>query len=133
MGWRDSPPYFCAATETARDVAADYDQDKTLLPHPLENISMNLDTADRELLGTITTQLSDPDLSPLQQFNAAVQHPVALAHFFEVYMDDFIAYLQAQSTDELLHVTRALLHAIHDIFPPPALIGSTMEDPISHK
>jgi hypothetical protein len=133
MGWRDSPPYFCAATETARDVAADYNQDETLPPHPLENITMNLDPADRDLLATITAQLSDPDLSPLQKFNAAVQHPVTLAHFFEVYMDDFIAYLQAQSTRELLHVTRALLHAIHDIFPPPALTGSTMEDPISHK
>jgi hypothetical protein len=54
---------------------------------------MNLDPADQELLETITTQLSDPDLSPLQKSNAAVQHPVALAHFFEVYMDDFIAYL----------------------------------------
>jgi hypothetical protein len=30
-------------------------------------------------------------------------------------MDDFIAFLQAQSTAELLYVTRTLLHAIHDI------------------
>jgi len=48
-------------------------------------------------------------------------------------MDDFIAYLQATSSSELLHVSRALLHAIHDIFPPPSLTGSSMEDPISHK
>jgi hypothetical protein len=133
MGWRDSPPYFCAATKTAQDVAADYNQDETLPPHPLENRTMNLDPADRDLLPTITAQLSDPDVSPLQKFNAAVQHPVTLAHFSEVYMDDFITYMQAQSTRELLHVTRALLHAIHDIFPPPGLTGSTMEDPISHK
>jgi hypothetical protein len=133
MGWRDSPPYFCAATETARDVAADYDQDETLPPHPLEHITMTLSPPDRNLLETITLQLTDPDLSPVQKFYAAIQHPVALAHFFEVYMDDFIAFLQAQSTAELLHVTRALLHAIHDIFPPPELTGSTMEDPISHK
>ncbi len=24
MSWVESPPYFCAATETARDVATDY-------------------------------------------------------------------------------------------------------------
>jgi hypothetical protein len=24
MGWVESPPYFCAASETARDVAAQY-------------------------------------------------------------------------------------------------------------
>ena len=37
MGWRESPPYFCAATETARDVIQD--MFITLPPlshHPLE-------------------------------------------------------------------------------------------------
>ena len=24
MGWVESPPYFCAATETARDIKSDY-------------------------------------------------------------------------------------------------------------
>ncbi len=24
MGWVESPPYFCAATETARDIATEY-------------------------------------------------------------------------------------------------------------
>ena len=133
MGWRDSPPYFCAATETARDIAQDYDQDSTLDPHPLEAITMNLSKEDCAHLQPQEQPMSGPPQDLLQQFHLAVQNPVTLAHFFEVYMDDFIAYLQAQSLEELLHVSRALLHAIHDVFPPPHLTGSSMEDPISHK
>ncbi len=35
MGWVESPPFFCAASETARDVAQDYCETKivTLPPH----------------------------------------------------------------------------------------------------
>ena len=130
MGWRDSPPYFCSATETARDVAVDYATDSTLPPHPLEAITMDMAPDDLALLQPNPPQQPE-DL--LHMFLEAAKDPVALAHFFEVYMDDFIAYLQAQSQAQLLHISRALLHAIHDIFPPPTLTGSTMEDPISHK
>jgi hypothetical protein len=39
MGWRESPPYFCAATETGRDLADWMIKSKFDLPrHPLENI-----------------------------------------------------------------------------------------------
>ncbi len=35
MGWVESPPYFCAATETSRDVAMDYTKTpiNSLPPH----------------------------------------------------------------------------------------------------
>ena len=38
MGWTESPPFFCAATETARDIAEDMVKAPigTLEPHPLE-------------------------------------------------------------------------------------------------
>jgi hypothetical protein len=138
MGWRDSPPYFCAATETARDIAQAYDQDPSLPPHKLETITMTMSPTDSALLPTPTPTKAHPNPPPTsanvsQLFQQAANHPASLAHFFEVYMDDFIAYLQATSQAELLHVSRALLHAIHDIFPPPTLTGSSMEDPISYK
>ena len=38
-------------------------------------------------------------------------------YLIEVYIDDFIAAAQATSTEELKHIARALLHAIHDVFP----------------
>ena len=39
MGWVESPPFFCAASETARDVAQDYCETKmgTLPPHKFTN------------------------------------------------------------------------------------------------
>jgi hypothetical protein len=39
MGWVESPPFFCVASETARDVAKDYCETKmgTLPPHKFIN------------------------------------------------------------------------------------------------
>ena len=39
MGWVESPPFFCAASETARDVAQDYCEMKmgTLPPYKFTN------------------------------------------------------------------------------------------------
>jgi hypothetical protein len=113
MGWIDSPPFFCGVTETARDVMEDYDRDETLEPHPLEHYMMNMTQADIQQL---------PLAPPME--------PPTPAHK-EVYMDDFLALCQAHSQQELLHHSRAMLHAIHDLFPPPSETGSTLEDPIS--
>ncbi|KAL7548503.1 hypothetical protein ACHAWF_011783 [Thalassiosira exigua] len=51
----------------------------------------------------------------------------------EVYVDDFIQ--MAQTTDEaaLRHCSRAILHGIHSVFPPPEISGHSGEDPISLK
>jgi hypothetical protein len=46
MGWSESPPFFCAATETARDVIqADMDTNKHVTEQPMEGIMMNIDWA----------------------------------------------------------------------------------------
>jgi len=42
MGWGESPPFFCAATETARDIA----DNVPLLTHPMEDIMINIDWDD---------------------------------------------------------------------------------------
>jgi hypothetical protein len=41
MGWVESPPYFCAATETARDIASDYSNKPigSLTPHKFSTMS----------------------------------------------------------------------------------------------
>ena len=114
MGWIDSPPFFCGVTETARDIMEDYDMDNTLEPHPLEHHMMNMTQADVQQL----------PVSP------AMQQPPTPAHK-EVYMDDFLAMCQPNSRQDLLHHSRAMLHGIHDLFPPPSVTGSTLEDPIS--
>ena len=122
MGWTSSPPIFCAATETARDVAEQLRQQPTLPHHPLED------------------QTIDPS-----ELLAAVQHPSTwttqdlpqrlhdLNYLFEVFVDDYIGLLQTTNEEHLRHHTRALFHAIHSIFPPVAVTKHDGEDPISEK
>jgi len=44
MGWSESPAFFCAATETARDVADEYfELTEPIRPHPSEDIVVNID------------------------------------------------------------------------------------------
>jgi hypothetical protein len=114
MGWLDSPPFFCAVTETARDIMHEYEAIPDLPPHPLEHHMLTLTHKDLQLL----------EQTPLPP----TPTPPSLK---EVYMDDFIALCQARHITHLQHHSRAMLHAIHDLFPPPAVTGSTMEDPIS--
>ena len=40
-----------------------------------------------------------------------------LHYLIEVYIDDFIAASRAKLPEELKHISRALLRAIHDVFP----------------
>ena len=119
MGWTSSPPFFCAATETGRDIADFLHKQPTLPPHPLEHHMM------------------DPINPALLSLPAVPTHgPGArsgLFHLFEDYVDDYINIVQSTDPEVLRHASRAVLHAVHQIFPPPAATGHSGEDPISHK
>jgi len=126
MGWVSSPPFFCAATETARDCAEALRTTAApgLPEHPMEHDM--LDPMEEGLMTSLPDQaLWNDDLLR--------GHLLRFLHLFEVYVDDFIGLLQ--STDEaiLLHHSRALLHAIHQQFPPPSVTGHMAEDPVSQK
>ena len=54
-------------------------------------------------------------------------------HMLEVYVDDFISLAQTKDQNKLRHLSRALLHGIHSVFPPPAISGHNGEEPISIK
>ena len=51
----------------------------------------------------------------------------------EVFCDDFIHMAQTSDPGKLLYLSRALLHGIHSVFPPPAVSGRNGYDPISEK
>ena len=55
---------------------------------------------------------------------------VAFLHLLEVYVDDFIQLAQTTSRDALMHCSRALMHVIHSVFPPPEVTGHAGKDPI---
>ena len=46
----------------------------------------------------------------------------------EAYVDDFIQLAQTTNPAQLLHCSRALLHGIHSVFPPPAVTGHSGKD-----
>jgi hypothetical protein len=71
MGWIESPPYFCAASETARDVAEDYAE----LPFG--------QLGNHNLIAHTTTH-SDYALLP------ATAHSAPVSYLLEVFVDDFI-------------------------------------------
>ena len=113
MGWCESPPFFCAATETARDVAQHYcDTNAALPPHPLEHYMVAPNKWPQHLLPSICEQY---------------------VRLLEVYVDDFCTLIQCTDPAELLRISRALLHAIHSVFPPPSQTGHPGGDPISVK
>ena len=124
MGWKSSPAFFCAATETGRDIAEFLRLQPTLPPHPLEHHMM--DPINPELLQNFPfpdlLHASDP-VKAREQFY----------HLFECYVDDYVALLQSEDPLVVRHHSRALLHAIHQIFPPPTATGHDGEDPISYK
>ena len=114
MGWSESPPFFCAATETARDIAQQQLRKSILPAHTMEDIMMNI------------------------QWDRLPKHLHAntdakFLTMLEVYVDDFIAMAQTTDETKLRHLSRALLHAIESVFPPPDITGSSMGPAISKK
>ena len=109
MGWVESPPYFCAASETARDVAAEY----------------------------IETPIGSLPEHKFEQWAGAAT-PIgnnegrggALRYILEVYVDDFISCIIPTTREQVEHVARGIMHGIHDVFPPSE---DATKDPISNK
>ena len=88
------PPFFCAATETTRDVAVKMLEQNALLDlHPMENILLNS-------LAVATL----PSSSNLKTSK--------FVKLLEVYINNFIGLIQASSIEELQRFTWAILHAI---------------------
>jgi len=111
MGWCESPPFFCTASETARDVAQELLTQETHLPaHKLEDYCLPPTIGLPKLDNTMLTDI---------------------LRLLEVYMDDFIGLAQAPTHHDLVHFTRAVLHGIHTVFPPPTATHPDNDEPIA--
>ena len=109
MGWVESPPYFCAASETARDVAMEYSNTNIgSIPHHKF---------------THYTQGEEAD-----HIHARPGAP--LRYCLEVYVDDFMSLVIPTSKEQLDHVASAIMIGIHDVFPANMVDSN---DPISEK
>jgi len=103
MGWKLSPPYFCAFTETAADIANAALHTQTPLPpqHALEALSQ-LNSA----------PIIIPNLRATSAPDAIHQWKTPIA-YTDVYMDDFIGISQPATAGQTL---RAILWGIHSVF-----------------
>ena len=109
MGWIESPPYFCTASETARDIAVEYCESVVgSLPHHK--------FLEKTCAGERETEHR--------------QEGGGLRYLIEVYVDDFISFVLAPTEEQLRHVATAIMHGIHDVFPPD---DDDERDPISAK
>jgi hypothetical protein len=108
MGWCESPPFFCAATETGRDIIDKMLKTYNDIPfHPMEHYVM-------------TGSPDDPD-----------HHNPTTTNLVEVFVDDFIGVTNNINSQHLRRFARSLLHGIHCIFPPPSVSGHKGGDPLS--
>jgi hypothetical protein len=107
MGWTQSPPYFCAMTETVADLANErIAQHHVPPPHRLEALA-DSPTPD------IAPSPTPPQLCPNPSL-ATFQAPFASIN---VFVDDFIALAQG-STNRKRWVCRILMEAIDDVLRP---------------
>jgi hypothetical protein len=112
MGWVESPPFFCAESETARDVAKDYCETKmgTLPPHKFTNYVIDN-----------------------QAYNGLPERDeteTAFQYMLQVYVDDFVSLVIPTSRKQLRHVSTGTMTGIHDVFPTD---DNNYNDPISKK
>jgi hypothetical protein len=115
MGWVESPPYFCAATETARDIASTYCDTYvgSLTPH--------------KFIHHVTGEDVDFNALPITSAGSASNN---LHYALEVYMDDLMSIVIPTSQQQLQHVATAVMTGIHDVFPANIVDAN---DPISEK
>jgi len=94
MGWVESPPYFCAATETARDIATEY-TDMPVGAIPAHKFAKYI------VDGRSYTDL--PKEHDGRTFLSMIK----------VYVDDFMSLVIPVSQSQLKHVAAAVMMGIH--------------------
>jgi hypothetical protein len=141
MGWLESPPWFCAATETVADIANSIPANHDLPPHPMEDLAdtksppIDLPSYDAVAKGPADAPPQDsvpggldyappPDYglrpTPLPTVNLPSLTPAkAPVSIHDIFMDDYISLIQGNARRRKRH-QRALLHSIDEVFRPPA-------------
>ena len=108
MGCYKSPPFFCAGSETARDIISDLVKGNTTLTwHKFENIMIP-----NSLHYTMPEKLVD---------------------IIEVFFDDFIGAKNKADLTHLLHLSLCMLHGIHAFSPLSEVTQHGGGDSVSDK
>jgi hypothetical protein len=100
IGSVESPPYFCTATETVRDIAMEY------INTPVASLPYHKLT--KYIIGN-------------QDFNAlpeSTEQSTGFVYMAEVYVDNFMSLVIPMSKAQLCHAATAMMIGIHNVFPP---------------
>jgi hypothetical protein len=111
-GWVESPPYFCDAMETARDITIEY-------------TDMQVGTLPKHKFGIYV--VGDVKYNALPKTST---QKTGFLYMVEVYVDNFMNLVIPISQEQLQHVALAVMIGIHDMFPPD---NDDSNDPISEK
>jgi hypothetical protein len=138
MGWKNSPPYFCAVTETIADVTnARNMHHESPQCHPLDQLANTLPpaTEDEQPHPTLVdsgTALPVPTSNhPPSRANKA-HHRRPLGKF-DIYVDDFLGVAQG-GTKRLRHLRRVLFHTLDEVLRPnDSSDNDARHEPISVK
>ena len=135
MGWVESPPYFCAITETVADLANSLPMNQPLPNHPMEQLAQTPPPIDddapkavadadacSDTPGRLTHLGKHARKSPLGAEESPLAVPVLRPYnrpvaFHDIYVDDYISAIQGRPTSQQQH-QRRLLHSIDAIFRP---------------
>lgn len=108
MGWTESPPLFCAYTETVADLTnIDLRRNKRFVPHPSAELA--------EAKDFLVEDQHETRSIPLSHENRLYKQPI---HKVEVFVDDFIGIGQDHPQNPLSNQRAALSHNIDKIFRP---------------
>jgi hypothetical protein len=96
----ESPPFFCAATETSHDVATQYC--KTPVGSLPNHKFMKYVTGDNTFHA-----FDDMEVDTI---------PCPLQNALKVYVDNFMAIVIPTTKEQMLHIANATMQGIHDCF-----------------
>ena len=114
MGWKESPPAFCTATETVADLANHaiaYAPELGDQPHRLEELS---ETPPDSVECTPNPRSSPETMVPSHVGTPKLLKPI---RYCDVYVDDFLALAQG-GAKQRRRVKRILLHSLDRVFRP---------------
>ena len=135
MGWKNSPPAFCAASETSADIAnINLSTSRPTRNHPLESHAAKYD---EHFSPPITLPAHNHQKSPHNLLAPTARDPSlptnqAPIQYIDVFVDDFLGICQGEKNKS--HVRQTLLHAVDDVFRPNDFHDSLFRrEPVSLK
>ena len=110
MGWKNSPPIFCAATETVADLANEaFHAHVPTLPHKLDNRA--------EAVWVKPAPSLNKQLGALPRDPYLGRKNSQLLQYVDVFLDDLLGLVQG-ARHRHRHVRRTLFHALDKVFRP---------------